>query len=256
MLCSFLCSLTFICSASCAASSAAERGKSPPGEWIIEQTSRDWGNQTIYVTSNAVKVENHKRNFVFMATANEANQYLFRPTEKIMATTSKFNWEEILPFVRAGNPHPPYTIQDNITWKGLRCRKLIESDVAWTLVAKDIDVDPKLAESVCMLYGMPHYTSLPVVNYQSKGNQSQDKKATWLKSGQFDSGGGSVLRFETASWKKIAYREADFQKPIGFRRVNPREIVFSRDERSAIESVINDVGFSSTPDSSKTEKKK
>jgi hypothetical protein len=111
LLCSFLCSLTFICSASCAASSAAERGKSPPGEWIIEQTSRDWGNQTIYVTSNAVKVENHKRNFVFMATANEANQYLFRPTEKIMATTSKFNWEEILPFVRAGNPHPPYTVK-------------------------------------------------------------------------------------------------------------------------------------------------
>lgn len=256
VLLAMLCSLTFSCSV-WLASSAAEREKTPTVEWILEQKSDEWGNSTLYVARNAVKVENHKRNFVFMATSRDAHQILFRPEEKIMAMTSEFNWEDFVPFVRSGHSHSLYTIEDNVSWKGLRCRKFIESPVAWCLVAKDIDLDPKLAEAVCMFYGMSQYPALPVVSYQSKGKTSKYKSTGWLKSMSFDyGGGGSHLRFDTTSWKKIPYRETDFLKPIGFRKVNPRDIVFSADEQSALESVINDVGFTTGAGRGKAEKKK
>jgi len=223
----------------------------PEMEWILEQHDETIGDHTVYLSHDAIKLEQHKDQFVFLATSHDSKQYVFRPKEKIIATTSNFNWQNVFAIVETEKLRK-YSIEDNVSWKGLRCRKLIQSEGNWTMVSKDIEIDPKLVKALCLYYNDPPFSAVPLATCRTNPT-TKYKGGEWVGDGFHDLRAGSQLRFRTTNWKKVPYREEDFKKPVGFKSVPIRQVVMSFDKRSAVESMLDNVGFS---DSLTPEKKK
>jgi len=222
----------------------------PEVQWILEQHEETFGDQTVYLSRDAMKLENHKDKFVFLATSSDSKQFLFRPAEKVIATTSNFNWGHVFALVEPEEVRK-YKVEDNVSWKGMRCRKLIQTEGNWTLVSKDIEIDPKILKALCSYYNDPPFPAVPLVTCRTNTNTVY-KGRSWVGDGFHDLRAGSRLHFQTTKWKKVPYRVEDFKVPVGFKSVPLRQVVMSTAKTSEMESLFNNIGLT---DSLKPEKK-
>lgn len=229
----------------------AVQAKAPASQWLIVQRHETKLDTTIHVTRDAIRVEAGALGCHLLARAPDWQVHCFRPQEKIewIGDLDHFSGAVMsnpytLPKPTRHGPLPP--VVGEILVCGLKCQRYanMQGEVQ---CSDQIVVDPMVVRFLNRLEGTPLVPSVPLywcLNMKGRSLPAQ-AKSNWINTGMADDlRAGRIEKIRTTICKKVPYRAGDFEIPHGYKRkVDLIEVSYSRDQRSEIDEMLNNVGF-------------
>ncbi|MBS1989857.1 MAG: hypothetical protein JSS83_05020 [Cyanobacteria bacterium SZAS LIN-3] len=227
--------------------------KSGSEEWLVEQVHEDRLKATIRVTRDAVALKANPFGCFFLAKAPDWKVHCYRPQEKLEWIGDMHEFSGIVmanPYatVKPTRRGPPPALIGQAIVSGLQCQTY-RTFGGELQCCNEIAVDPKVVLFFNRLYGTPLVPSVPLeVTVNKAGRQlPHSGKVNWIDTGIADDlRRGKIRTLKTVSCRKIPFDAKDFQAPSGFKRVvDLIEVSYSKDQRSEIDDMLNNVGFES-----------
>jgi len=249
-------------------------------ELIIEQTGPTWGDTSLFVAPNAVRIISHKFGFEEFSLAPDWKPQYYKARKQ--SPNAGFDYrllfyediEKPNPFVEAGAG----------SWHGQQCRLYLEPQSAYTLCVDHLM--PRSAEVICHYYHVPNFKRVPLINIFTKATpkeaaellpefqlprcngktpaydaqlykqhtstvSNKDIKTTaasdWLKIKTYgEKQPQSHFKFVTKSIRHVVLNKADFLPPAGAKPYkDPKSALLDSKSKGQLEDMIDSLGFSS-----------
>jgi len=219
--------------------------KSVQEEWIFHQISPQFGNQTVYVCHDAIKIVNARYHFEIVASSPTWKLHSFRRDNKTICNVDKIDLEDALPLSRVPKPGA-FRFEREQTWQGLPCKRFREVNGASTLSTDKVRTDRKAVAVLCNYYNVPKFSDFPVCNFWNRSESVHYSNKDWEDMTQFrDITDASTFKFITKSWQKVPYNPNDFVYPTNYRVITDIKDMVLGDHKKQLESLIDDLGFAS-----------
>lgn len=227
----------------------------PADIWVLNQHGEEQGNTTIYISQDAVKVDNKEHGCQLLTRAPDWKVHCFRPREKVewVGELSQFNGIMMVnPFAlpqKQGTKNLVAIGKGSINGLKYTKYRTQRSDKDLLLTADDIQVDARGAEFLARLFYVPFRPNVPLYRLtdRGKGETHVEDKPKWIDLNSMkDLRGGMVTKLATTGWHKEPYNASTFAIPQGYKRINDIiQISYSKHDKSQVNDMINDIGFTS-----------
>jgi hypothetical protein len=212
----------------------AANAASSKAEWVLHQKQRDSGNQTVYITDDAIKIVNEESGYQVVARAPTWDVIIYRPDNKLAMKTTVIGFRRFSPFgpLLSRGESSSFVLEKSDTIAGVAANKLSKSSGAQLWVASAIKAAPEISDM------LQSYDRFPIagipLKYRSR-NDTPDAIHTAQK-----------LLVETFDAKKIARVEKDFEYPTPKRWVKTQsEVLSSVAKMKELNSIMDDLGVGS-----------
>lgn len=233
------------------------QAKAKTAAWLLEQNEEDFGDCSIYLWHDGIKVVSRKLDCELLCKAPDWKVHFY-------SNDQKSEWIGELPQFSGlvmANPFAQPDVTKTLAIKavgsgdlnGLKYTKYRTQFSAKDLIytANDLDVDPKVAEFMARMYVVPLTKKIPLSRITDKGQGrklAKRKQVTLSNSSASDLRGGVVTKLVTKSWKPIRYNPVDYATPKGYKRMKDIiQVSYSANRKAEVDSMLDQIGFKSKP---------
>ncbi len=212
----------------------------PAKELVVTQV-----DNIIYITDEAVRIKNNTGNFILVAKAPDWRVTCFRTEKKVywQSDLNRFSGVMLLhPSARAGILGQPNFLGQR-KYKGYDCLCYNSRKGSIVYGAKNIKIQPKVAELLCRYFAIPSIKEIPLFETTASEEKYQHKE--WFDAERYK----DFFQRTPVTTKSIStktYDPTDFVIPSGLKKMKlPTQVSFSDANKRDLEGMIKDVGFMS-----------
>lgn len=222
------------------AAASPKDSKSGPKEWLLLQRHKEYGTHKVYLSADAVKLENASAGFAIISRAPDWRIVSFRPDDKveyICPRSTYYEQNNFHPITAESEKH--YIIRNSEPLDKIPVRAYCTRHDEYSF-AQGLPLAPEVGAFLCAYYMMRPHPGIPTSANINIGPQKKEKNF-WLGSND-PWGVTNFLRSE--SIKEIPYNAKDFAEPNGYRLAKSiKEIDSSAAARSGSKELLEDLGI-------------
>ena len=267
--------LTLFCAAFLAAPSPAREAAAT--EWVIDNLHIGTGTYVYYLSENAVRIDNTGNGGIVVAKAPEWRVSCFRPKDKLEFTSAlkDFDASTIFAFVPKRNRKAMiYDCKDTTieTVKGLKCIRYNFPDHKKMWAVADLKSAPQVSETVSRYFSNMDVGTVPIrimnpapeaphavsrydvaetpaaqaklaARLKAKKDDRAVKSAVpWLNFNNLKFDHSERLVTDLVSWKKVPFKESDFDYPKGYKQTRDiKDVIISEENRQELMDLVDDL---------------
>ena len=233
-----------------------------PSEWIITNLHLGSGTYKYFLSENAVRIDNTGNGGIVVAKAPTWRVSCFRPKDSLEFTSplKQFDASRIFSFVPGRHSKEGvFECKDRTTEtiKGLKCTRynLPGEKIYWTVA--ELKSAPQVSETVSRYFSNTDVGAVPIrimnppptpravakKNQQSRGANPGKSAVPWLNMKNLEFYHTERLVTDLISWKKVPYKDSDFDYPKGYKQTSDlKQVIISEENRKEIMELIDTIG--------------
>ncbi len=230
--------------------------------WELRQRHKQLGENSVYLTHDAVKIVNKTLGFTILLGPPYKSIAIFRPDDHVIYTSppADFQKTSFLPAIIATKPfkYSKLIKFGEEDFHGLHvekfCSRTSSGDQIWTI--SNIDLAQNVLAVVHTYYQIDN-PLLPFRKINQFGSNKSDHLNLWLSVSINDGYQGKTTFLDTVGARKLKLTPQDFAYPVGFKKLNSAgEAFVSRKGASGLNDIVKDLNLGEDLGSSEDSAKK
>ncbi|MBS1998229.1 MAG: hypothetical protein JSS86_18020 [Cyanobacteria bacterium SZAS LIN-2] len=225
-------------------------------EWIVSNIHVGSATFVYSLSEKAVRIENTGNGGIVVSKAPTWRVSCYRPGDKLEYSSElkKFDASAIFSFVPRHNaPLFPASslVVGSETIKGLKCRRITLPDqkVVWTVA--DLKSAPQVSEVVSRYFSNVNVGQVPIrimnppltpLELKKVAASAKSGKSTvpWMNFKSLTFNPHQRLVTDLVSWKKVPYKDSDFDYPVGYKQTRDiKDVIFSASNRQELMELLD-----------------
>ncbi len=222
--------------------------------WMFDCQQFGSGKYRYLVAPDAIKIINTSNGGVVLTKAPDWKVSCFRESEKIewQSTLDYFDPSSMLSNKTKTKPKKKakFTVLGRDKLLGLSCLKYQLNDGSIFWVAEGLKTVPQVNDMVSRYFRTPAIEAIPLkilrpeqavakATQKSEDRAKLQKAIPWLSVKNLRGKPSDNCYLYLTAWKKIPYKDSDFEYPKGYKRTeNLKEVIVSQKNRQALEDLV------------------
>jgi hypothetical protein len=242
---------------SCGFHLAAKADSKNEDVWVFDCEHFGSGKYRYSVAKNAIKIVNKSNGSTAITKAPDWMVSCFSDKSKLewKAPLESFTASSVFAVSNGAKKRKTAKFsslgKDKI--EGLNCLKYKLSDGSIFWVAEDLKTAPQVSEMVSRYFDSPSIDAIPLrilkptakevkATAKSERTAKLQKDIPWLSVKNLQGRPSDNLDLKLSSWKKVAYKDSDFDYPHGYKITKDLgQVILSQQHRKVIEDLVDEL---------------